>query len=163
MTNTARTVDDAIFDTPRIGLQKLASCVEYYSNLSPKVFGRIMFMLGGAISVTYTLGQYQILHEVKDLRQLVLHCLVMIVFFIRVERVSNRVKLRATRNALRASPAEMYLRLYFITGTVVFSLLIPPANSAISIGLILLHYFIACDSLPPHMRFQWRKINTQRA
>ncbi len=149
-----RRIDDAIFDAPVIGIQAVASRLEYYFSILPTAMARILLVVGTAGIVTYGMGR-------GDWSNILVSGFVYGWMFLSILRRTFAIEKQmksGTRNSERLAKYEgRVLLLWVVLMALVSALLIPDYSLGSFVFLSLATYFMAADSLPPNEQYQLPK------
>ncbi|MAZ66160.1 MAG: hypothetical protein CMF25_03540 [Kangiellaceae bacterium] len=152
-------IDDFLFDNP-IGFQKISETIEYYTHMQHTVQARIVALL----CFGYTAAMEWVLFTSdpggSSLFGFIMTNILVLLVLVQSMLVESLTKNRKFKNPLREMDIYRIFRLLFI-----FSLFLGLQNTFVSgelwklssgIGVTVVVYLLACQSLPPGDRF-WSK------
>lgn len=159
MERVLRVVDDFVFDTPKVGIQTLASKIEYFTSVRPTAVARLMFVIAVALTVWVFFNEYQVHQQPLSLVWIVAW-LALGYKMVGNTYASERINKPGSRNSWRVSDRFMTLR---VLSLYLACLMLVVYVRSWQLDLInmtfvaLGTYFASCDQLPPGDRYQLRK------
>ncbi len=159
MSGLLRSIDDFVFDVPKVGVQALANTFQYYLSVRPTTMARFLFLIAVALTVWVNFQNYLTKQQLGSFIWITAW-LVLGYYLIRNTYTIDQLYTPGTRNRLRMSERSMTIRVItlYLTVVLVPLYLLSRELELLNVAFVAVGtYFLSSDWLPPRERYQWRK------